>query len=61
MNNIWGKHLVMHEEKKVYFYFEAGYPTMMGIPTWMKNFPDDYEAIIASKELWKKLNDNMTE
>lgn len=39
--------VVLDDEKEVIFYIPNGYPTTLGIPNWMKYFPDDYKGVVT--------------
>ena len=41
-------HFVLDSKKQVVFHIPGGFPATMGIPTWMKSFPDDYKSIVTS-------------
>ena len=48
--------IVNHPKKEVYFYIPNGYPTTMGIPTWMRKFPEGYKGIvIKNKDFFDQL------
>ena len=58
MKNSIPPNFVLHKTKEVIFYIPNGMPTTMGIPTWMKSFPDGYRGlVIKSKCMFKKLKD----
>ena len=42
--------IVNHQKKEVYFYIPNGYPTTMGIPTWMRKFPEGYHGIVIKNK-----------
>ena len=49
---------VNHDLKEVYFYIPSGYPTTMGIPTWIKRFPEGYRGLVVrSKEYWESIEE----
>ena len=48
-------YVVLDDEKEVLFYIPNGFPLTLGIPTWMKCFPDDYKGlVIRSAEAFNK-------
>ena len=59
--------VVNHQEKEVYFYIPNGYPTTMGIPTWMRSFPEGYSGLVVKDKNYfnqlkkeQKINDKKT-
>tara|TARA_E500000331_G_scaffold331992_1_gene354812 strand:+ start:32 stop:283 length:252 start_codon:yes stop_codon:yes gene_type:complete len=43
-----GDYIVLKEEKEVIFYLENPFPTVMAIPSIMKErFPDDFKSIVT--------------
>ena len=49
-------HIVILEQKKVYFKIESGWPASLTVkPIMREHFPDDFTGIIASVETWGKL------
>tara|TARA_Y100000589_G_C26600121_1_gene405937 strand:- start:46 stop:234 length:189 start_codon:yes stop_codon:yes gene_type:complete len=42
--------IVNHKEKEVYFYIPNGMPTTMGIPNWMRSFPDGYRGLVVKNK-----------
>ena len=41
-------YIVLKEEKEVIFYLEQPFPTVLAIPSLMKErFPDDYKSIVT--------------
>ena len=43
-------HFVLDSKKQVVFHIPGGFPATMGIPTWMKSFPDDYKGVVVRCE-----------
>ena len=49
-------HIVILEQKKVYFKINSGWPASLTIkPIMREHFPDDFTGIIASVETWEEL------
>ena len=49
-------HIVILEQKKVYFKIESGWPASLTVkPIMREHFPDDFTGIIASVQTWEKL------
>ena len=49
-------HIVVLEQKKVYFKIEDGWPASLSVkPIMREHFPDDFKGIIASVKTWEKL------
>ena len=52
---IWFPHIVDDEKREVYFFIKSGFPSTLAVtPIMKKYFPSDYKGYIASKESWKK-------
>ena len=43
-------HYLDEKNKQVVFHIKGGFPTTMAIPTWMKNFPDDFKGVVVRCE-----------
>ena len=49
-------HIIISEQKKVYFKIEDGWPASLSVkPIMREHFPDDFTGIIASVETWEEL------
>ena len=49
-------HIVILEQKKVYFKIDSGWPASLTVkPIMREHFPDDFTGIIASVETWDEL------
>ena len=49
-------HIVIWENKQVYFKIDSGWPASLAIkPIMREHFPDDFTGIIASIKTWEKL------
>ena len=49
-------HIVIWENKEVYFKIDSGWPASLTVkPIMREHFPDDFTGIIASVETWEKL------
>ena len=56
MKGITYPHFEIPEEKKVYLYFESGFPTTMTVPLLMKKYyPSDWTGHIASKKYYEQM------
>ena len=50
---------VNHDLKEVLFFIPGGYPTTMGIPNWMRRFPEGYRGLtVRSEEYWDTIEDH---
>ena len=43
-------HYLDERNKEVVFHIKGGFSTSMAIPTWMKNFPDEYKGLVVRCE-----------
>ena len=49
-------HIVIWENKEVYFKIDSGWPASLAIkPIMREHFPDDFTGIIASAKTWEEL------
>ena len=49
-------HIIILEQKKVYFKIDSGWPASLTVkPIMREHFPDDFTGIIASVETWEEL------
>ena len=49
-------HIIILEQKKVYFKIVEGWPASLSVkPIMREHFPDDFTGIIASVETWEEL------
>ena len=53
-------HIVLCKQKIVYFRIVSGFPAALAVkPIMREHFPDDYQGIIASDQIWEELMKNL--
>ena len=53
-------HFVLCKKKIVYFRIVSGFPASLAVkPIMREHFPDDYQGIIASDQIWEELMKNL--
>ena len=51
-------HFVIESERQVVFHIKGGFPVTMGIPNWMKSFPEGYKGVVdRCEETFYKLRE----